>query len=303
MPQNENDPDLLQEDYDELDVPQSRFSVMTGTLVAVGIAALLVFTGVIWYAYNTGAGTAGQDGPEIVHAEPGAVKVKPEDPGGANFAHQDKTVYDKIDGNEAGIEQLLPGAEEPQDKPRILSPYDNELPEAGQPKVVRITPPTDGGAPAAPAEAPEVSAPEIPDPMGRARPAISEGEKVAAEPAPEVTSAAPAESEGGTAESEPVAPAAPEKIATASPAAGGKGFVLQLGAFRTQEAADAGWKLLAARHAGVLDGLEHYVSPADLGEKGRFFRLQAGPFPERQAANEQCAALKSAGVDCLVAVR
>jgi len=53
----------------------------------------------------------------------------------------------------------------------------------------------------------------------------------------------------------------------------------------------------------VLGSLERYVTPADLGEKGRFFRLQAGPFPERAAANTQCAALKAAGVDCLVAVR
>ena len=43
---------------------------------------------------------------------------------------------------------------------------------------------------------------------------------------------------------------APEKTLPGLPATGGKAFVLQLGAFRTQEAADAGWKLLAARHAG-----------------------------------------------------
>ena len=97
-------------------------------------------------------------------------------PAAPNFAHQDKTVYDKIDGNEAGLEQLLPGAEEPQEKPRIISPYDNELPEGGQPKVVRVPPPHMAAQPAAPAAAPEVSAPEIPDPMGREQVHAGEGE-------------------------------------------------------------------------------------------------------------------------------
>ncbi len=322
MPQHEIDPDDLGDDYDNLDVPPSRFSMMTGTLVMVGVVTLMIFTGVIWYAYNAGVDLAEQETLPVVKAEPGEIKVKPDDPGGTNFAHQDKTVYDKIDGNEAGLEQLLPGAEEPKEKPRIISPYDNELPEGGQPKVVRVPPPASGATPSAPAAAPVVSAPEIPDPMGRAKADARQGEDVAAEPVPEVSSATPEDadrvaalpSQGGSEAVKPqeeaeAAPdqaaleSAPAKAAATLAASGGKIYVLQLGAFRTQGAADAGWKLLATRHAGVLGQLEHYITPADLGEKGRFFRLQAGPFPERAAANTQCAALKSAGVDCLVAAR
>ncbi|HEX4888895.1 MAG TPA: SPOR domain-containing protein [Alphaproteobacteria bacterium] len=343
MPQNQNDSENLEDVYDELDEPPSRLGMMTGTLVAIGVASLLIFTGVIWYAFNAGVSTGEEETLPVVRAEPGDVKVKPDDPGGANFAHQDKTVYDKIDGNEAGLEQLLPGAEEPGDKPKVITPYNNELPEEGQPKVVRVAPPAQGSKPAAPAVAPEVSAPEIPDPMGRRKAAMDAGEDVPAEPVEPVTSASPEDAdrvaalsrEGSPAEesipetapeakqaapgpdsatvpetthdADPAAKpaeAGPEKTAAlASPATGGKAFVLQLGAFRTQQAADAGWKLLAARHAGVLGSLEHFIVPADLGEKGRFFRLQAGPFPERTAANAQCAALKTAGVDCLVAAR
>ena len=320
MPQHEIDPDELGDDYDDLDVPPSRFSLMTGTLVMIGVATLLIFTGVIWYAFKAGVNQAGDEALPVVRAEQGDIKVKPDAPGGTNFAHQDKAVYDTIDGNEAGLEQLLPGAEEPKEKPRIISPYDNELPEGGQPKVVRVPPPASGATPLAPTKAPEVSAPEIPDPMGRAKKDTEPGEDVAAEPAPEVTSAPPEDAdrvaalpgkehevEKPKAESAPKDHAALEaasaKAAAAPVATGGKSYVLQLGAFRTQEAADAGWKLLAARHAGILGGLERYVTPADLGEKGRFFRLQAGPFPERAAANTQCAALKSSGVDCLVVAR
>lgn len=322
MPKEEIDLEDLDEGYDDLDIAPSRFSMMTGTLVVIGVVSMLIFAGVVWYAYNAGITQAEQETLPVVKADPGAIKVKPEEPGGANFAHQDKTVYDKIDGNEAGLEQLLPGSEEPIEKPRIISPHDNELPQDGQPKVMRVPPPATDAQPAAPTEAPEIAAPEIPDPMGRAM-SGDEQPEVAAQPAPDVTSAIAEENanrvraipgqEDGDAKAPDVATSTdPAKPATqplasrnAPPLAtsGGKAFVLQLGAFRSQEAADAGWKLLATRHAGILGGLQHYVQPADLGDRGRFFRLQAGPFSERAAANTQCAALKSAGVDCLVAAR
>lgn len=312
MSQDLNDPDELERDYDDLDIPPSRFSMMTGTLVVIGLATLLIFSGVIWYAYRAGVSEAEQGAVPVIAAEPGDIKVKPSDPGGTSFAHQDKTVYDKIDGNEAGLEQLLPGSEEPKEKPRIITPYDNELPAEGQPKVVRIPPPADGEKPVAPKSAPDIAAPEIADPMGRTPDAAEPQEAVAAEPVPEVTSqdSAGAQSESAVPET-PAAPAPaaqaalqPQPKAGATPkAADGKTFVLQLGAFRSREAADAGWKLLATRHTAALGSLEHYVNEADLGDKGRFFRLQAGPFSARTDAAASCAALKVAGVDCLVAVR
>jgi len=317
MPQDLNDPDELEKNYDDLDIPPSRFSMMTGTLVVIGIATLLIFSGVIWYAYRAGVTEAEQGAVPVIAAEPGDIKVKPSDPGGTNFAHQDKTVYDKIDGNDAGLEQLLPGSEEPKEKPRIITPYNNEMPAEGQPKVVRIPPPADGEKPVAPKGAPDIAAPEIADPMGRTPDAAEPQDNVAAEPAPEVTSGDDAGMPSETAVPEtPVAPPSdapaaqaalqPRPMIGAAPApngADGKTFVLQLGAFRSREAADAGWKLLATRHTAALGSLEHYVSEADLGDKGRFFRLQAGPFPVRTDAVERCAALKVAGVDCLVAVR
>jgi cell division septation protein DedD len=320
MPQDVSESDEPVSDYDDLDIPPSRFSMMTGTLVAIGLATLLIFSGVVWYAYKSGVDDAGQGALPVIEAEPGDVKVKPDDPGGANFAHQDKTVYDKIDGNEAGLEQLLPGSEEPREKPTVITPYNNELPTDGKPKVVRIPPPASGATATAPSTAPEVSAPEIPDPMGRNDTAAEPDEVVAAAPVPEVgtqtpDSGASAAPRQDAEQSEAAAPADPTpkdqavaqsevaKVATPAKPTDGKAFVLQLGAFRTREAADAGWKLLAARHSGVLGSLEYYVKEADLGEKGRFYRLQAGPFPERAVANTQCATLKAAGVDCLVAVR
>ena len=323
MPRNEDkfNPDGLELDFDELDDPPARPGMLTGTLAAIGLATLLIFAGVIWYAFNSGKEQAEQAGLPVIRAEEGEIKIKPEDPGGAKFAHQDKTVYDKIDGTESGVEQLLPGSEEPKEKPQIIRPSETELPAEGQPKVMRVPPPAEGQMPVPPAEAPAVTAPALPDPMGRETREPAAHESVAAAPQPEVTttpsqslpseiaslpgeSAAPAQENnpGQTAAlPEPVSEAAPPPAASTAPA--GSGFVLQLGAFRSTAAASAGWKLLSGRHGGILKGLNHFVAEADLGEKGKFFRLQAGPFPDRAAANAKCGELKNAGASCIIVAR
>ncbi|MFZ5914006.1 MAG: SPOR domain-containing protein [Pseudomonadota bacterium] len=322
MPRNEDkfNPDDLELEFDGLDEPPARFGMMTGTLVAIGLVTLLIFTGVLWYAYDSGKEQADEGGVPIIRAEEGEINVKPEDPGGAQFAHQDNTVYNKIDGTEAGVEQLLPGSEEPKEKPQIIRPSEQELPPEGQAKVLRIQPPAAGEKPVPPAGAPEVTAPALPDPMGEGTQASAIGENVPAAPLPEVTTTQPANrapeaaaQPDETAATLPENPqeqiaalpqpaeAAPE--AAVSPAPVGPGFVLQLGAFRTTTAAAAGWKLLSGRHAGILEGLEHFVTEADLGEKGKFFRLQTGPFPDRPAANAKCNELKNAGANCIIVAR
>lgn len=314
MPQDErgkldDDPGAGPDGLDMLDDGESRFSMMTGTLVVLGVVTLAVFAGVIWYAYKAGSNQAQTGAPAVVMAEEGESKQKPEDPGGANFAHQDKTVYNKIDGASEDIEQLLPGSEEPMEKPRIISPSTEDLPPAGQPKIVRIP---DSGSVTAPPP-PEVEAPEITDPMAGARDKNAgndaasatgaEDMPVAPEQAPEIAAVGEA-AKAPEAVAQVEAPAPVDAPADETrPAMGSGAFVLQLGAFRTQEAAVAGWKLLTSKHAAILDGLTQAVSEADLGEKGKFYRLQAGPFTDRAAASGKCTALKNAGANCLVVAR
>ena len=42
---------------------------------------------------------------------------------------------------------------------------------------------------------------------------------------------------------------------------------------------------------------------ADLGERGIFFRMQTGPFPNRATAQDMCLQLKAAKLDCIVKLR
>lgn len=314
MPQDERgraDEDLGRS-LDEQAVPEWRFSMMTGTLVALGVVTLMIFAGVIWYAYNAGLKMA-SDAPVIVEAEQGETKVRPDDPGGESFAHQDKTVYDKIDGSGEAAEQLLPGAEEPIEKPQIISPDTEDLPPAGQPKIVRIPQTSDSVPPP-----PTVVAPEIADPMAGAVRESNENSTTAELPAleynvaPPVTEAPPMIPQKAPVDDQSGAPAEPPEEmmrgdAAAPPATvskpGAGAFLLQLGAFRSQEAAVAGWKLFNSSHEKILGPVDNFITEADLGEKGRFYRLQVGPYPDRAAAAVTCAALKDAGANCLIVTR
>jgi cell division septation protein DedD len=85
-----------------------------------------------------------------------------------------------------------------------------------------------------------------------------------------------------------------------APTAAGESYLLQLGAFRSKEAALQGWRVLQKKHGVLLNLLNSDVQSVDLGDKGTFFRLRAGPFDSRAAALKRCAALKAQKGDCLV---
>lgn len=68
---------------------------------------------------------------------------------------------------------------------------------------------------------------------------------------------------------------------------------IHLASYRSEQQAERGWAQLKRAHANLLDGLEHTVSQVDLGSKGTFFRLIAGPFDSTDAAQAACAQLKS----------
>lgn len=78
------------------------------------------------------------------------------------------------------------------------------------------------------------------------------------------------------------------------------GVRIQLISMPSEEAAWAAWKQLSGKYSSHLTGLTAMVEPADLGDKGKFYRVQTGPFTTVAAAQERCTAMKEAGLDCLV---
>jgi TPR repeat protein len=90
----------------------------------------------------------------------------------------------------------------------------------------------------------------------------------------------------------------------AAPAGGTKaapsGVRIQLISMPSEEAAWGAWKQLSGKYSSHLSGLTPVLEQADLGTKGTFYRVQAGPFTTVAAAQERCTAMKPDGLDCLV---
>lgn len=91
------------------------------------------------------------------------------------------------------------------------------------------------------------------------------------------------------------APAA-SAAAPAAPVSGGVG--VQVGAFSSKAAAEAGWSKLVGQAGGALSGVSHRVleGSADIG---KVYRLQAVA-GDAGAAGALCGKLKSAGISCQV---
>ena len=83
------------------------------------VAAVLIFSGIISYAYNQGSQTGVNATTPVVAADTAAYKEKPENPGGMDVPFQDAVVFDQLQGQSESkpegdtIESLLPPPEQP----------------------------------------------------------------------------------------------------------------------------------------------------------------------------------------------
>jgi SPOR domain len=76
--------------------------------------------------------------------------------------------------------------------------------------------------------------------------------------------------------------------------------VLQIGAYESEEIANGAWTNFLARHGAVAGTLTRDIKRVDLGAKGIWFRLRAGPFAGRAEAAAACESLKTRGAACFV---
>lgn len=81
------------------------------------------------------------------------------------------------------------------------------------------------------------------------------------------------------------------------------GIRIQLAAVKNADEATPEWDRLKKALADPLDGLVLTVESVDLGTKGIYHRIQAGPFPDKAAAAAKCDVIKQMKHDCLVVVR
>lgn len=303
-----------------------RISIRTILLIVV-----LAMAAVIWYAYPRGADRFEDIELPLVRADNQPYKILPANRGGMDIPHQDSTIFSTLDDSDQNdVETLLPEPEQPMDRSQInvINPgaeslvqapdmnLDVKLGEEGKKiqdraKLIRVPDGTPSGETltlfeeeaadntkarvlVVPENTPEPDVEQMPEPQPE--PEIVEVEPVKVEKPvvkPAVVEAAPK-------------PAPVETTAVLEPATTPKTFMadgvhyVQLGAFRSQQAAktEYGWK--QDKYGDVIEGYPVHYKYADLGEKGIYYRLQIGPMPESEAKSVCSRILEITPGGCLV---
>jgi hypothetical protein len=232
-----------------------------------GIVALACAGG-LYFAYrHVGPEVAGSGDIPIIRADQGAVKVRPQNPGGDAAPSEDNGVYTTDQPNNA-TEHLLPPPETPMPKPA--------------PTMTAPPPPEAENSPAPgpkPQQIPQIAAVAPPPAAAKPAPAV---------PAPV----------------QPAVPKPPPQVAQVPPplppSSGGPAqYRVQVAATKDEDSAHAEWSRLQTAHPDLLGSLPVTVVRVDLGDRGIFFRLQAGAFDDRAGADKLCADLKAISIACL----
>jgi hypothetical protein len=75
---------------------------------------------------------------------------------------------------------------------------------------------------------------------------------------------------------------------------------VQVSAQKTESEARDSYRSLQAKYPAVLAGREARIQRADLGDKGIYYRVYVGSYPDMASANGFCENLKAAGGQCIV---
>ncbi len=256
-------------------------------LAATGVALAGAASGAVWIAYNQGMVAGTETAAPLIRAAVEETRRRPAEPGGMEVPNRDKLVFDRIapDAGEVRLERLLPPPETP-------------LPRPG-PKLANAVPAATSVLPAAPRRQAAAASVEIKaaiQPPEKPLPAEAPKEPLVAEIPPPVV-AVPAKEPPVQAVVPPVAELAAVEPAAAPPS---KAWRVQIAAMRTTEAAELAWNTAVAKYNDLLGELRLNVEEVTLGERGTFYRVQAGPLEGKKQADALCAALKIREQDCLV---
>lgn len=164
--------------------------------------------------------------------------------------------------------------------------------KAGGPPVERLLPAPEQPMPR---PAPVVAAPVVQEPAAAAPAAPAP----VAVPTTAAAAAPPAAAPKAEAKSKP-APA--KRVAAAEPRPERGGPVrLRLGSMRSPEAAREEWARLKRDNPDLLGKLTAVAIRTDLGDKGIYYRIEAGSFGDAAAAEKLCGELKRRNFGCILA--
>ncbi|MBT6094868.1 MAG: tetratricopeptide repeat protein [Rhodospirillaceae bacterium] len=84
----------------------------------------------------------------------------------------------------------------------------------------------------------------------------------------------------------------PAKLDKSAAKMSGPKPAVHLASYRSMKQAQRGWAQIKRAHKAVLGRLKHEVSKVNLGKKGVYYRLKAGPFKSAGSAKSACGKLK-----------
>ncbi|MEC9369224.1 MAG: SPOR domain-containing protein [Pseudomonadota bacterium] len=189
-------------------------------MVGSALVGALALGGAFAFAYKIGGGSvgSGDSQPPLIQADARPAKVAPAEPGGKEFPHKNKLIYERLQGTgEPQNEQLVPRQEQVADANKALAPSGTSQPTLrpgeGQKQVAAL--PQSADASTTPTPAATEASPEAPRkvrtllvrPDGTLVQPSSEQPAAAAAPAP---APAPAPVAVATAEPRPLAAPAPQ---------------------------------------------------------------------------------------------
>lgn len=294
--------DFMDEDED---VGSEGGALYRARHLLVVVLAVGAFAWLAYYAYHTGTQPQSLDEVPLIEADDTPLREKPEDPGGMEIPHQDKTIYGVWDKDkEPTEEKILPLPEEPvasaeeptedEGEASAFTPADRRTAQVEE--IIGSRPEEEKSAPetviAEKAPAPKV----VEEKIVEAKPIEKE---VVEKPVP-----APAEEPKAVVEPAPkkVEVKAKEVVAEKkkTPAPIDLKYRAQLGAFRSKDEANNAWERIRKANASALKPYNHAVEWVDLKEKGVFYRLQATGFSGEADVRGLCKKLSTNKQGCML---
>lgn len=256
---------------------RSRFEARKPVFATgIVIALVAVLGGVILYSYPRESAQREVMNAPIVRADASDYRTAPSEPGGMAIPYRESTVFNTLRSSEseqtAKVENLLPQPEQPVSRDELFAGL--KVNEAAPAPVTTpdVAPGVTQDQPVTTTETTPTAVASVPTETTLPKP-----EPVVAPIAPQAVVSEDAVKANST---EPAAGV--QKIDDKPAKASEGGFYVQLGSVRAREGADGEWKKLQKSFSG-LSSLNLRVQEADLGAKGKFFRIQGGPVSEAQA--------------------
>lgn len=308
-------------DFDEADqdgVFDQIFGIISEhrrTFAVVSVAVAVVVLGlIVWDGSSDNADIAAGESVPIVRAESGDYKTTPENPGGMEVPYRDSTVFSSDETpKDGGTENILAdeSVEEPVSRSQAFAGLNTEGDQPGGAPTVAPSEETIASEPTGEVEAVEQTLPKAEPVEMPSHDALVSEAIGTTDSSPEKTAAVTTETIAPAVEEKP-APVVEEKeekkAAIVEPAAGTTaakitpgGYFVQLASVKDSSRAAAEYKKMQAKFTG-LQGVDFRSQQADLGAKGTFYRIQAGPM-SKDSASSLCGSIKSGGGSCLVVAK